>query len=227
MQPNKPGDGISRNVYRKNIVRRKLINREMATLEEQARESSGILRTLSSLLYDHDALIRWRAIEALGKVSKIIFEDDPEKVRRQIRRILWLMNDESGGLCRNGPETIGEIIYNNPELIEEYGPVLISFLNEEPFEAGTRWAMARIANIDPSIFSDSISILERSLDDPDPAVRGFSLKALDELNDISAVDKIEALKADNSIFVDYDFDRGIPIEVTVKQYALNYLGRME
>jgi len=227
MPPNKPGDGISRNAYRKNIVRQNLINRETAKMEYLARESSGILRTLSSLLYDHDALIRWRAIEALGKVSKIIFEDDPEKVRRQIRRILWLMNDESGGLCRNGPETIGEIIFNNSELIGEYGPVLISFLNEEPFEAGIRWAVARIAKIDPSIFADSISILEKSLDDPDPAIRGLSLKALDELNDLSAADKIEALKTDSSLFWDYDFSRGIPVEVTVKQYALKYLEGME
>ena len=220
MPPNKPGDGISRNVYRKNIVRKYLIDRELATLEEQARGNTSILRTLSSLLYDHDALIRWRAIEALGKVSKIIFEDDPEKVRRQIRRILWLMNDESGGLCRNGPETIGEIIFNNSELIEEYGPVLLSFLNEEPFEAGTSWAIARLAKIDPSIFADSISILEKSLENPDPAVRGFSLKALAELRGHAAMDKFKALKTDNSIFVDYDFDRGIPVELSVSHYAL-------
>jgi len=227
MPPNKSGDGISRNLYRKNIVRRHLLDRDIAALEDRARRDTGVLRTLSSLLYDREALVRWRAIETLGKVSKIIFEADPEKIRRQLRRILWLMNDESGGLCRNGPETIGEIVCNIPALIEEYGPVLISFLNEEPFEAGTRWAVARIANIDPSIFADSISILAGSLEDPDPAIRGHSLKALAELHDISAVDKIRALKADSSVFWDYDFNRGIPVEVAVRQYALKYLERVQ
>jgi len=203
------------------------LNRDFPALEAQASGQENILRTLSSLLYDREALVRWRAIEALGKVSKIIFEADPEKVRRQIRRILWLMNDESGGLCRNGPETIGEIVYNIPALIGEYGPVLASFLDEEPFEAGARWAVARIAKIDSAIFKNSISILVKSLDDPDPAVRGFSLKALNELNDLSAIDKLEAIKADSSVFRDYDFNRGIPIEIRVKQYALKYLERME
>jgi hypothetical protein len=225
MSPNRSGDRISRNVRRKNIIRQYLINRDISALQDLARNPTNILRTLSSLLYDREPLVRWRAIEALGKVSKIIFGIDPEKVRRQIRRILWLMNDESGGLCRNGPEAIGEIIYNNPELLDEYGPILISFLDQEPFEAGTRNALARVGGMAPEVFMESVPVIIKSLESRDPYIRGFSVKALLAMNDKSAHDKIKAMIRDYHELDDYDFETGELLRVKESEFAISYLNR--
>jgi len=225
MPANKSGDKLSRNVHRKNEIKRFLADRDLPALENLALNHKNILRTLSSLLYDLDPLVRWQAIEALGKVSGIIFAIDPEKVRRQIRRILWLMNDESGGLCRNGPEAIGEIIYNVPVLIEEYGPILVSFLNEEPFEAGTRNALARIGSIAPEILMKSVPVIAKSLDNEDPCIRGFSVKALQAMEDISAHEKIETMTEDHAELDDYDFATGELLRVRVSKLASRYLNR--
>jgi HEAT repeat protein len=225
MSSNQSGKKISRIVHRKNLIRQHLVKRDIPALQNLARGGQNILRTLSSLIFDREPLIRWRAIEALGKVSRIIFGIDPNKVRRQIRRFLWLMNDESGGLCRNGPEAIGEIIYNNPDLLEEYGPILISFLNEEPFEAGTRNALSRIGGIAPEIFEDSIPVIIKSLESGDAYIRGFSIKALQAMNDKSARDKIETMTDDHHKLDDYDFETGEQLKVKVSELAISYLNQ--
>jgi len=187
MPPDKSGEKISRTVSRKSELRRYLLDRDMPALEELARGRKNILRTLSSSLYDSEPLVRWRAIEALGKVAGVIYLTDPEKIRRQIRRILWLMNDESGGICWKGPEAVGEIIFNNPVLVEEYGSILLSYLNEEPFEAGTRNAVSRVARIAPEIFAAGVPVIIDSLKSENPSIRGFSVKALTALEDGSVV----------------------------------------
>jgi hypothetical protein len=136
------------------------------------------MRTLSMLLFDPDELVRWRAAEALGRVAALEARTDLDRVRRQISRLLWLMNDESGGLCWNAPETIGEIVANVPSLIDEYGQLLPSFFIEEPFEAGSRWAVSRIGRLNPAIFADVVNDLVWSLKAPDATIRGYSLLAL-------------------------------------------------
>ncbi|UCE65700.1 MAG: hypothetical protein JSU85_12685, partial [Candidatus Zixiibacteriota bacterium] len=194
MPPNDRNPKISRTVQRKKDIRQDLINRDLQAIETRARSDKNILRTLSSMLYDKEPLVRWLAIEALGRASRIVGETNLDKVRRQIRRILWLMNDESGGLCWNGPEAIGEIIFNIPALIYEYGPILVSFLSEEPFQAGTRQAIARVARINPEIFFKSGISIAASLKDPDPEIRAFSIKALNSLKDTSAYNEVTMLR---------------------------------
>ena len=56
----------SRSISRKEVLRKDLLNRDLSAIEMKAVSGKNILRTLSSLLYDEDSLIRWRAIEALG-----------------------------------------------------------------------------------------------------------------------------------------------------------------
>ena len=143
----------------RNTIRQSLVNGDLNFIENMAQGGGNVYRTLSSLLYDDDILVRWRAIDGMGKASRIIAGTDIEKVRRQVRRILWLMNDESGGLCWNGPEAIAEIVFNVPSLIEEYGKILISFLAEEPFQAGTRRGIARIGQMEPGLFAESAKYL--------------------------------------------------------------------
>jgi len=227
MPPDNPGLRISRTVQRKREIRRDLVNRDFQAIEKKAESDKNLLRTLSSVLYDREPLVRWRAIEALGRASAIIAETDLEKVRRQIRRILWLMNDESGGVCWNGPEAIAEIIFNIPTLIYEYGPILISFLSEEPFEACTRKAIARVAAVSPEVFEESKASLVKSLGSAVPEIRGFAIKALYALDDTSAYDEIKALENDTYFLDDYDFETGEIKKTTVGEFARLYLDRLK
>jgi len=91
-------------IKRKSKVKELLRERDYDNLQKWAKNMRNPQRTLLSLAYDTDELIRWRAIEAIGKVAQIQAESDIEKVRDLIRRLLWLMNDESGGLGWHSPE---------------------------------------------------------------------------------------------------------------------------
>lgn len=108
----------------KNEARRLLEKRDFDGLFLWMQSVRSPLRIVFSLTFDTDELIVWRAIEATGKIAAATAASDVEKVRDFIRRLLWLMNDESGALGWHAPEVIGEILVNVPSLIEEIGVLL-------------------------------------------------------------------------------------------------------
>ena len=136
----------------KGEIRELLERRDTERLLDWAGSMRNPRRTLLSLTYDASELIRWRAIEAIGKVCAQDAASNPDKVRDFVRRLLWLMNDESGGLGWRSPEIIGEILVNVPDFIKEFGALLPAYLVEEPFEAGAHLALYRVAQIDSSPF---------------------------------------------------------------------------
>lgn len=174
-------------------------------------------RVLLSLAYDDDELVRWRAIEAIGKVAHARVESDIEKVRDLIRRLLWLMNDESGGLGWHSPEIIGEILVNVPSLIDEYGELLLAYLKEEPFERGSYLAVYRIASVNPKPYTKRVSELIESLNDSDPLIRLYTAMALEKINPEIFQKTTAKVLSDESRLTMYDFETGMLKNVTVKQ----------
>ena len=209
---------------RKAVVKELLLQRDRYALLEWARSVPNSLRILISLTYDEDELLRWRAIEAVGHVAASQAEPDLEKVRDMIRRLLWLMNDESGGLGWHAPELIGEILVNVPALIPEYANLLLSFLREEPFERGTHFAVYRVASVDPKPFAERASELLDSLKDPDPAIRAYAVLALKAIRGGPNGYAASELQADKSRFMLYNFMIGQLRETTVGQVAKRTMG---
>lgn len=176
--------GSSRAKLQKDELRALLRERDTAGIIGWARSARGPLRSLTSLLFDVEPIIFWRAIEAMGRAAAVVAQYDLERVRLQIRNLLWLMNDESGGLCRRAPEAIAEMLVNVPELIPEYAPLLVGYLWEEPFERGIRFAIYRLATMRPETrmtFASCLGDLIKSLENPSESIRGYSLLALKPL----------------------------------------------
>ncbi len=171
----------SRVRIRKEAARDLLSRRDLQVYREWATDDKQVLRTLASLLFETDDRLRWRAIEAIGIAAGVVRQRDQESVRHLVRRLFWLMNDESGGICWCAPEAIAEIIVNCPELISEYGKMLATFLIEEPFEAGTRWAISRIGHLSPDTFAKKQLLLLDSLESDIPEWRAYALLALQAL----------------------------------------------
>lgn len=151
---------------------------------EWADEEKTAFRTLQSLLWDSDLLIVWRTIEAIGEVARTRTGRHLEEVREAIRKLLWCMNDESGNLCWFAGEAIAEILTHMPAIRKEYLLVWLGFLDEEPFEAGVRWGMVRLAR-DGSLSDDELQMLKDkrhalviSLDADKTAIRAMSVLAL-------------------------------------------------
>jgi hypothetical protein len=150
-----------------------------AKIENWIAENTPAPIILSSLLFDADEEIIWRAVAAFGAIAaRDEMSGDIERPREIIRRMLWGMNDESGNLIRRAPEVIGEILYNAPSLIPEFAPLLPAYLDEEPFERGAFWAVARVAERDPSYLQNASDRLRQALNDPDNFKRAQAAKAL-------------------------------------------------
>lgn len=116
------------------------------------------------------------------------------------------------------PQALGEILRNVPQLIDEYAPMLPPFLIEEPFEAGTRIAISRIAEIRKDVFPQpTIKKLVQTLNDPDPAIRGTSIIALKALEAAFPEDKLKKLLDDKTSIEIYDFTAGSMAQVTIAQ----------
>lgn len=162
---------------RKETARRLLDAFDLDGVDRWAEGEPQAVRTLQSFLFDADELLRWRAVEAIGRAAAVRARAGLEPVRELIRRTLWLMNDESGGLLWHGPQVVAAVLAHVPALAEEFADILASFLDEEPFRAGTRWALWRLAPT-AGLSAEVVPRLEASLGDPDPAVRGHAALAL-------------------------------------------------
>jgi hypothetical protein len=193
---------------RKSHVRSLLKKRDFEGVRSWARGNRTPFRTLTTLLFDSDELIRWRAIEALGAVAPLEAEHGIGRPRRHVQRLLWLMNDESGGICWHAPEAIGEILYSLPRLIPEFGSLLPTYFAAEPFERGSRWAVARLAGHDPDLFTDARQPLIESLRDSDPTIRGYTILALFAVEGEVALSLFEPLRDDTAVFRMYDYSIG-------------------
>jgi len=190
-----------------------------------ADSNRSAIRALNSLLFHPEPLVRWRAAEAIGWSAAAVAARDMEDVRDLVRRFFWMMNDESGNLCRQSPEAIAEILVNVPSLIGRFGKMLASFLNEEPFEVGVRLALARIATPGRLEAEEIGTKLVDSLSDQNPEIRAASFLALSGINRETAALKAPSLADDSATIEIYDFDSGQMIKKSMAQMAQELIGR--
>jgi hypothetical protein len=209
-----PGAPTSPRARRRDAARELLARFDLEGVERWAAGEPQAARILQGLLFEDDELLAWRAVEGLGRAAAVLARGGEERARELARRTLWLMNDESGGILWRGAEVLGAVLANVPGLCRDLGAVLASFLEEEPFRAGTRWGLWRIAGVAPGAVRDAAAELGASFADPDPAVRGLAALALRAAG-LPAPD----LAADGAAFALFDFRTGELRETTVAEAA--------
>ncbi len=84
---------------------------------------------LFSHFYNPDALIRFRSVTAMGHLGYRLAQTHMERARDLMRRILWNLNDESGGIGWGSAEAMGELLSRHPGLAAEFDSILFSFLD--------------------------------------------------------------------------------------------------
>jgi HEAT repeat protein len=165
-------------------------------------------RTINPLigaLCSNDERVRWHAITALGPVVAGLANRDMEGARVVMRRFMWSLNDESGGIGWGAPEAMGEIMACHAELAREYGHILVAYMREEGFylelemlQRGLMWGLGRLAQTRPALLrkKTAITYLLPYLYSTDPAVRGLAAWALGLLQAQEAISRLEKLSAD-------------------------------
>jgi HEAT repeat protein len=152
----------------------------------------SLVRTLVSLLYDPDELLRWRAVSAIGALAGV----KPEQVRPLVTRLLWTLNDESGGIGWTSAPALGEIGRNAPALLASCVRVVVHYLEDRGLLPGVLWAIGRLAPAFPHETREVVPELLPLLDDGSPAVRGHAAWALGEIGDPGARGACARLAAD-------------------------------
>ena len=160
---------------------------------------------LFSFLYSGEEIIRWRAVTAMGAVVGHLADTAIESARVVMRRFMWSLNDESGGIGWGAPEAMGEIMAGHDKLAEEYGHMLVAYMREDGFylelpqlQQGLMWGLARLTMAKPDLLKakNVVAYLLPYLDSHDSTVRGLAAWTLGLLHAGEAVSYLERLAND-------------------------------
>ncbi|MCJ7601088.1 MAG: HEAT repeat domain-containing protein [Desulfobulbaceae bacterium] len=141
-----------------------------------------VISSLMSGLYQPDEQVKWNTVTVFGQVMDAIARSNMEGARVIMRRILWNLNEESGGIGWGMPEAMGEIMAVNRKLAEEYAHMLVSYMREENFlelpalQHGLLWGIGRLAMVRPQLIlqNDGDGYMTLFLESPDQVVLGLA-----------------------------------------------------
>jgi HEAT repeat protein len=150
------------------------------------------INPIISVFYDSEPELRQKAINAFGQVVADLANKDMEAARVVMRRLMWTLNDESGGIGWGAPEAMAEAMACHPRLAEEYVRILLSYIREdgnfleyEPLRRGALWGIGRLAEIYPEMLIElnAAKYIRPYLEDDDESSRKLSAWALKMLGD--------------------------------------------
>ncbi len=136
--------------------------------------------------HHRDEVIKFRSAAAMGRLAARIARTNMEKARILVRRIMWNLNDESGGIGWGSPEAMGEILAHNPDLAQEYQSILFSYLDpdgnylEHPMlQRGVLWGIGTFLGARPDALDPKTAhLLNGHLRSTDRFKRAYALRAL-------------------------------------------------
>ena len=206
----------------------------------QAMAAKDAVNALFSLICREDLLLRWRAVTCMGLSVARLAQEEMEEARIVMRRFLWSLNDESGGIGWGAPESMAEAMSLHEILAQEYSHMLISYMREDGEELcqdgnylehpllqrGLLWGVARLSRCRPHV------LLERGagpdilpyLDFEDAAIRGLACIAAGNLGLNAAAAVLSHLVSDTSQITLYT--EGKFITTSVAELAKNALAKL-
>lgn len=141
-----------------------------------------------------DSLTRWRAVTGIGLVCRKLHRENPEAVRVVMRRLIWMLNDESGGIGWGASEAMAEIMVQIPEMADTYHRILVSYTDpdgnylEHPvLQRGLLWAIARMAAVCPAHVQGAAANLTPYLAAKDPELLAGAIRAAGDLGEAGLV----------------------------------------
>jgi hypothetical protein len=185
---------------------------------------------LFSFLYHKDEMIKWRAVTAMGAVVACLAHEDIESARVVMRRLIWNLNDESGGIGWGSPEAMGEIMARHGGLAREYASILVSYINEagnylelEMLQRGVLWGLGRLAHARPEFVKSAGDYLPPFMKSKDSHLRGLAVWVAGAISSETIKPLLANLIDDDasiSIFINMRI-----VERTVGQLAAEALSR--
>ncbi len=137
--------------------------------------SSKMITPLFSASYNTSKVIRWHAISSFGYLARYLAENDPPRINEIIRRCIWMLTEESGGIPWNAPAIMGEIMANNREAAQIFSSILFSyiyepgegpenFLDNLQLRISSYWGIFRLSQILPEFVIENEKIIMQRLE---------------------------------------------------------------
>lgn len=199
----------------------------------KALPAKDVVNVLFAAICRDEPQIRWFAVSCMGAAVARLSREDMEEARVVMRRLLWSLNDESGGIGWGAPESMAEIMCQDRRLAEEYGHMLVSYMREDGEELcqdgnfiehpllqrGVLWGMARMGGCHPDLVQkmSTSAELERYLRSPDAEIRGLAVITAGLLFPASLRPLLAPLTTDAGSFTWYR--DGVFYQTTVAQQA--------
>ncbi len=197
-----------------------------------------VVNVLFSAICRDDDLVRWHAVSGMGVMVARLAEEEMEEARIIMRRLLWSLNDESGGIGWGAPESMAEIMHQHAGLAREYIHMLISYarpdgpeleqdgnyLEHEILQRGLLWGFDRLCDRrrDLLLARGLIKDIPPYLYAGDYVVRGLALKAGLRLGVVFSQERLRQLTADDSVVPWYH--EGEFFSFTISSLARSALG---
>jgi len=167
----------------KNSILHALESNDLDAVASLVKENRRALAILVRISYDRETLAAWRAIKAVGLAAEALVKTEYEFLRETVRKLLWSLSDESGGIGWSAPELLGEIVSADPKRLSDIIPLIAQVyeVEEEVFRPGVVYALARVAETAPEQVAVYQKIVIMSLADKNPLVKIYGLKLVERL----------------------------------------------
>ena len=182
--------------------------------------AGDVVHALFSAICRENPVVRWHAVTCMGDAVARIAEDDLEAARIVLRRFLWSLNDESGGIGWGAPEAMAECLCRDERLAGEYAHMLVSYMREDGEELcqdgnfiehpllqrGVVWGVGRLAGCRRELLQQlgAGRDLGRYLEAEDPELRGLAALAAGRLREATLRPLLQGLRADTAPLSWYD-----------------------
>ncbi len=164
-----------------------------------------VVNPLFSFILSGDELVKWRAVTAMGAVVADLAANEMESARVVMRRFIWNLNDESGGIGWGSPEAMGEIMARHQGLAAEYAKIIVSyiqphgnFIEHELLQRGVLWGLGRLARARPRLVDEAAGFLRPYLESDDPTLRGLAAWTAGAIGDESTAPLLKRLLNDEA-----------------------------
>jgi hypothetical protein len=161
-----------------------------------------------SFIQSGNEKVKWGAVKAAGQVVTQLADSDLEVARVILRRLMWTLNDESGGIGWGSPETMGEILASHSVLAREYAHILLSYAREdgnylehEGLQRGLLWGIGRLSEHRPELVRGSAPLFLPYLKSRDEVIRGLATRILGLLRAKEALPWLRKLTEDEATLI--------------------------
>jgi HEAT repeat protein len=178
---------------------------EKALVEISSLPPRQVINPLLSFIQGGNEKVKWGAVKAAGLVVSQLADSDLEAARVIMRRLMWNLNDESGGMGWGSPEVMGEILAAHSGLAQEYAHILLSYAREEAnylehegLQRGLLWGIGRLAERRPELARGATASILPHLESQDEVIRGLAARIMGLLQVKEARPRLRKMAQDDS-----------------------------